>query len=143
MDLFLTLFGTFLLFRNPFGTFLWSQKIPSKGFWDLYRHNLVPFHTLCLYLGADGDGGFDVDMGKYNLAMEAFDKCESDGNPGLTWAEIEACENHFCSILAIECPTQEDFEMMDTNGDGVLTLEEHMESNLNAVGGFGGRSNMI
>ena len=46
-------------------------------------------------LGADGEmrnQGSSIDWGKYNLEMQAFDKCEEDGNEGLSWEEVSACE---------------------------------------------------
>ena len=48
-----------------------------------------------LKLGADGemmDRGSSIDWGKYSLAMQAFEKCEEDGNEGLSWGEVSACE---------------------------------------------------
>ena len=36
--------------------------------------------------------GSSIDWGKYNLATQAFKKCEEDGNEGLSWGEVSACE---------------------------------------------------
>ena len=57
--------------------------------------------------------------------MEAFLKCDNDGIHGLSWDEIEKCEEEFCSMLTIPCPDQEDFESFDEDGDGSLTLKEY------------------
>ena len=61
-----------------------------------------------------------------NLGLKAFDKCEYDGNPGLSWSEIERCEDIFCGMLTIHCPTKEDFDNFDSNGDGILTMKEYL-----------------
>merc|ERR1712080_614336 len=45
--------------------------------------------------------------------MQAFEECESDGEEGLTWNEVEACEDKFGTLLAekgIGLPSQTDFE---------------------------------
>ena len=34
----------------------------------------------------------EVDWGKYNLAQQAFVTCNDDGEEGLAWDEISACE---------------------------------------------------
>ena len=36
----------------------------------------------------------------------------------------------FCQLLNIECPTEEQHEAMDLNGDGNLTWSENLEANL-------------
>ena len=35
------------------------------------------------------------------MELQAFDQCESDGVTGLSWKEVEECEEKFCSLLAI------------------------------------------
>ena len=48
--------------------------------------------------GADGEimaRESVIDWSKYNLATEAFKKCDEDGNEGLSWDEVEACEVRF------------------------------------------------
>ena len=35
------------------------------------------------------------------LELKAFDQCEADGVTGLSWKEVEDCEEKFCSLLAI------------------------------------------
>ena len=35
------------------------------------------------------------------LELQAFDQCEADGVTGLSWKEVEDCEEKFCSLLAI------------------------------------------
>merc|ERR1711971_22739 len=54
----------------------------------------------------------------------AFSICNTDSNPGLSWAEIEECELSYCGILPINCPSQEDFEYFDDDKNGILTWSE-------------------
>merc|ERR1712126_206519 len=64
------------------------------------------------------------------LEMQAFKQCESDGEEGLTWDEVEACEAMFGPILTdqgIDLPTEEDFEASDLNKDGILLYKEWKE----------------
>ena len=35
------------------------------------------------------------------MELQAFDQCEADGVTGLSWKEVEDCEEKFCSLLAI------------------------------------------
>merc|ERR1711962_1400149 len=52
------------------------------------------------------------------LEMQAFEQCESDGEEGLTWDEVEACEAIFGPMLTdqgIVLPTEEDFQASDLN----------------------------
>ena len=46
------------------------------------------------YLG--NDETFDrtamIDWARFNLAKQAFKTCEIDGEDGLTWNEVDACE---------------------------------------------------
>merc|ERR1712126_504483 len=54
------------------------------------------------------------------LEMQAFEQCESDGEEGLTWDEVEACEAMFGPMLTdqgIVLPTEEDFQASDLNKD--------------------------
>ena len=59
------------------------------------------------------------------LTLEAFKVCNLDDNDGLTWDEVEQCEDEFCEMLTITCPTKTDFKSFDSNGDGTLTIEEY------------------
>merc|ERR1712215_375902 len=64
------------------------------------------------------------------LEMQAFEQCESDGEDGLTWDEVEACEAIFGPMLTdqgIVLPTEEDFQASDLNKDGILLLKEWKE----------------
>ena len=36
-----------------------------------------------------------IDWSKYNLATKAFERCDEDGNEGLSWNEVQACEVRF------------------------------------------------
>merc|ERR1711962_48189 len=62
--------------------------------------------------------------------MEAFEKCETDGVDGLSWDEVEACEDMFgdqLEELGIALPSEDDFNASDLNGDGTLLFEEWEE----------------
>merc|ERR1712243_536261 len=64
------------------------------------------------------------------LEMLAFEQCESDGEEGLTWEEVEECEEIFGPMLTdqgIVLPTEEDFQASDLNKDGILLLREWKE----------------
>ena len=39
-----------------------------------------------------------IDWSKFNLAKQAFQTCETDGEEGLTWDEVDACEVRACNI---------------------------------------------
>ena len=57
----------------------------------------------------------------------AFVLCDSDKMFGLTWHEVEMCEERFADMLAkedIDVPSREDFDSADLNGDGTLVMEE-------------------
>ena len=73
-------------------------------------------------------GNDDVEVGIENAALEAFKVCNLDDIDGLTWDEVEQCEEVFCEMLTITCPTKTDFESYDANGDGILTIEEYHSS---------------
>ena len=64
------------------------------------------------------------------LTMEAFKVCNLDEIDGLNWDEVEKCEDKFCEMLTITCPTKTDFESFDANGDGILTIEEYHSSSI-------------
>merc|ERR1711872_467730 len=64
------------------------------------------------------------------LEMQAFEQCESDGEEGLTWDEVEECEALFGPMLTdqgIDLPTEEDFQASDLNKDGILLYREWIE----------------
>merc|ERR1711955_89005 len=64
------------------------------------------------------------------LEMQAFEQCESDGEEGLTWDEVEECEAMFGPMLTdqgIDLPTEEDFQASGLNKDGILLYREWQE----------------
>ena len=63
----------------------------------------------------------------YALTLQAFENCDRDHQIGLTWDEIAQCEEEFCAMLTIPCPTENDFKSFDENNDGNLTLEEYFQ----------------
>merc|ERR1711894_353107 len=60
----------------------------------------------------------------------AYDVCNTDGEEGLSWAEVEDCEELYCHLLPeISCPTKEEFEFFDMDGNGILTWSEWQLAN--------------
>merc|ERR1719348_2497726 len=58
---------------------------------------------------------------------EAFARCDRDKMIGLTWWEVEKCEEKFADELAkmgIPPPSEEDFKINDLDKDGTLLFEE-------------------
>ena len=39
-----------------------------------------------------------IDWSKFNLAKQAFQTCETDGEEGLTWNEVDSCEVRVCKV---------------------------------------------
>ena len=61
------------------------------------------------------------------LEKAAFEMCDMDRMVGLTWREVEACEERYAGALedqGIAVPTKEMFEEADEDGNGVLFYEE-------------------
>merc|ERR1712233_145504 len=57
----------------------------------------------------------------------AFAACDSDQAEGLTWQEVEQCEEKYLLLLTevgIEAPSKADFEAADLDGNGALLLNE-------------------
>merc|ERR1712210_32258 len=57
----------------------------------------------------------------------AFAACDSDQVEGLTWEEVEQCEEKYLLLLTevgIEAPSKADFEAADLDGNGALLLKE-------------------
>ena len=59
------------------------------------------------------------------LTLHAFSQCEYDGLEGLSWDEIQVCEDNFCHMLTIACPTKDNFNAFDVDRNGILTMEEY------------------
>ena len=63
------------------------------------------------------------------MTASAFKVCDVAQPKGLTWHEVENCEDFFCALLPFyQCPSFEDFQDYDKNGDGILTWEEFEET---------------
>jgi hypothetical protein len=43
-----------------------------------------------------------IDWSKFNLAKQAFQTCETDGEEGLTWDEVDACEVRVCNRVSVQ-----------------------------------------
>merc|ERR1711881_106574 len=101
----------------------------SSGCWFVVTSG----NTTYLVFGRDDESSSRqqpvIDWEKYNLAKQAFSTCDTDGTEGLTWDEIDACEDRFCGLLTIDCPTQDEFDTFDLDNDGNLTWDEYLEAN--------------
>ena len=78
-------------------------------------------------ISIDSDALYGIENAN-TLSLEAFSVCNLDEIDGLTWDEVEQCEDKFCEMLTITCPTKTDFETFDANEDGILTVEEYHSS---------------
>merc|ERR1711879_450921 len=59
----------------------------------------------------------------------AFAACDTDQAEGLTWLEVERCEEKYLLLLTevgIEAPTKAEFEAADLDGNGALLFSEWM-----------------
>merc|ERR1711971_1265 len=54
----------------------------------------------------------------------AFQYCNTDSIEGLSWPEVEECEDNFCGNLPIHCPTRSEFDEFDEDNNGILTWDE-------------------
>merc|ERR1712173_147655 len=57
----------------------------------------------------------------------AFAACDTDQAEGLTWQEVEQCEEKYLLLLGevgIEAPSKADFEAADLDGNGALLFNE-------------------
>merc|ERR1712117_819060 len=60
----------------------------------------------------------------------AFAACDTDQVEGLTWQEVEQCEEKYLLLLGevgIEAPSKADFEAADLDGNGALLFKEWMD----------------
>merc|ERR1712179_198396 len=83
--------------------------------------------VLALTQGSTSDTTPDI----MELEKTAFKLCESDHTEGLTWDEVEECEDTYGEELlaqGLAVPSYQDFKDADTNGDGILMFEEWMDS---------------
>merc|ERR1712203_128195 len=70
-------------------------------------------------------GGLRIADGDDTIETFAYEICNTDGVDGLSWTEVEQCEELYCDDLPeITCPTKDDFEFFDMDGDGILTWSE-------------------
>merc|ERR1719193_1838234 len=72
-----------------------------------------------------------------SLEDAAFKFCPHE-EEGFTWKEVKSCEDYvkkislinslINNILPFEMPTKEDFDLMDPNKDGIMTMGEWRET---------------
>ena len=96
----------------------WMLRI--KVIWNENKHTLL-LHILWLNFLGEHDIYF-------NLTSKAFVQCENDGIYGLSWNEVNQCEDKFCGMLNVSCPTKERFNFFDVDKDGILTWEEYLST---------------
>merc|ERR1712012_450237 len=121
-----------------------SVLSPVEGFLILNSNQaskmllVFPMFLFCLSL-SEGMSLVKEELGpSMSLVQEerlAFVLCESDGEEGLTWAEVKDCEDRFAYLLTEmgqAVPTEEDFNKADLDSDGTLKFEEWAAWPLNA-----------
>merc|ERR1712243_13229 len=89
---------------------------------------MTPVHALLLTVLSLSQGTIPDALMRFE--KEAFKLCESDGEVGLTWIEVEACEVKYAEDLVKNgwtIPTEEAFHDSDLNKDGTLMFEEWMQ----------------
>merc|ERR1711862_2663 len=106
----------------------------KKSYFVIYSLTLLQLSIGCNPVAdpnvEDMDGPI-VDWNQYQTAAEAFSTCESNGAEGLTWQEIEACEEeHSSHCEATQCLTEYAFNEMDVDNDGILTWAEYAVVNM-------------
>eukprot|EP00092_Neocalanus_flemingeri_P038515 GFUD01041933.1.p1 GENE.GFUD01041933.1~~GFUD01041933.1.p1 ORF type:complete len:130 (-),score=14.29 GFUD01041933.1:167-556(-) len=62
-------------------------------------------------------------------ARIAFNECNSDSVDGLTWVEVDRCEETYADLLEMNftLPSREQFKDADLNRDGILVVAEGEE----------------
>merc|ERR1712106_408693 len=84
--------------------------------------------TLISLLGVmSGDASF---MDIATAEFESFARCDTDKMIGLTWSEVQQCEELYSdwfSENSQKMPTKEDFDFFDEDKDGTLTKEEWLK----------------
>merc|ERR1711953_645696 len=63
----------------------------------------------------------------FELEMEGFSICNTDGIEGLTFNEINACRIRLGNLVLYPWPTASDFDAADDNKDGNLTKAEFVQ----------------
>merc|ERR1712012_234473 len=88
---------------------------------------------------ADGNGYADTSCcekldrmipgngGLKEFIINAANICNTDGEFGLTWVEVAACEELYGHLVPdhFALPTHDEFINGDTNKDGIMTLSEY------------------
>jgi len=65
------------------------------------------------------------------LEQKAFDVCDIDEDGGLSWDEVELCEENYGEFLKLDhLPNKDDFEHFDADSNGVLFFDEWEGSNV-------------
>ena len=88
------------------------------------KKTIIP--NILIHLAIFGQEGYQINEKALTaLTQNAFEECEKDGVSGLSWNEIQECEDSFCHMLTIPCPTKRNFDFYDINRNGILTIKEY------------------
>jgi len=59
------------------------------------------------------------------IEKKAFELCDEDGDTGLSWEEVEVCEETYGPFINLDpLPTRDDFDNFDLDKNGILFFEE-------------------
>merc|ERR1719266_2219666 len=62
------------------------------------------------------------------IEQKAFEVCDTDDDGGLSWSEVQICEDMYGKFLKIDqLPNEDDFDKFDSDSNGVLFFEEWQE----------------
>jgi len=79
------------------------------------------FEIFCASGREDSDQTPDIEA----LEKKSFKVCDEDEDGGLSWDEVEMCEEQFGQFVNLDhLPDKNDFDHFDTDGNGILFLEE-------------------
>merc|ERR1711936_1550413 len=95
----------------------------------IIMNTFTSINILCVFcvLFICSNTGMEIPSEIEEMEHEAFAICDMDKKVGLTWKEVEKCEELFGTELEdnnIAIPTKEDFDNADLNQDGTLLFEE-------------------
>merc|ERR1711936_1265155 len=98
----------------------------------IIMNSFININIFCVFcvLFIRSNTGMEIPAEIEEMEHKAFAICDYDRMVGLTWKEVEKCEERFAAELSdqnITIPTKEDFENADLNQDGTLLFEEWEE----------------
>merc|ERR1712215_271728 len=98
----------------------------------IIMNTFISINFFCVFslLFISSNRGMEIPAEIVEIEQSAFAMCDFDRMVGLTWREVERCEERFANQLSdedITIPTKEDFDNADLNNDGTLLYEEWEE----------------